>query len=56
MCIDGSSLVLESDGTIIDDDEVLKVLHYETLMLLQKMKYGQLEGVFQAQSLLVHQM
>ncbi|KAF2891526.1 hypothetical protein ILUMI_14647 [Ignelater luminosus] len=34
--LDGSTLVLESDGTIIDDDHVLRHLEKETLILLEK--------------------
>lgn len=34
--MDGSSLVLESDGTVIDSDEVLKLCHSQTIILMQK--------------------
>jgi hypothetical protein len=33
---DGSKLALESDGTVIEDDSVLKLLNKETLILLTK--------------------
>lgn len=32
---DGSVLVMEKDGTVIDDDDVIKFFSGETLMLLQ---------------------
>lgn len=35
MEINGSEIVLESDGTVIDDDNVLKALNSEILMLLE---------------------
>ena len=35
MNLNGSKLVLETDGTYVDDDEVLKALATETFILLE---------------------